>query len=80
MGLTACDSMEEANDANWRSGFVKSCVESAVQSGAPENIVEPICECSADKILEEHGPMVNMPGPLMDKVLDQCISEVAPTE
>jgi len=41
---------DEGFDTKFHEGFVKSCVESAVRAGAPQETATTLCNCTSDKI------------------------------
>lgn len=75
--LAACGGQsDEEKTEKFRTSFIQSCVSEAQAAGVTEEVSQTICGCSADKVIEQMGPtVVNVPAPLVDKILDQCADE-----
>ncbi len=55
--------------ANFTTNFVKSCVAEALKSGAPENTVRPVCECTSGELLKRVNSYAESANPSREKMV-----------
>jgi hypothetical protein len=59
LGLGACKGIKENYDKEFKASYVRefgsSCTKGAVEQGAPEAKVKPLCECMGKYLVEHHS-------------------------
>lgn len=62
--------MDQGLRDGWTKSFVTNCVAEAVNAGAPEQVVRPICECSSGEVLARLTGIEEIAQPPKQKMMD----------
>ncbi|WP_074203974.1 hypothetical protein [Parasphingorhabdus marina] len=63
-------SLDQGFRTGWTQSFVSNCVKEAGNSGAPEEVVRPVCECSSGEVLARLTDMQELAQPPEKKMMD----------
>lgn len=63
-------SLDQGFRTGWTQSFVSNCVKEAMNAGAPEDVVRPICECSSGEVLARLTGMEEIAQPPKKKMMD----------
>ena len=73
--IAACGQADAEFEAEFREGFASSCMTSATGSGASEADAKAICDCSVEKVVEEHDIKLAITPAKANDIIDRCIAE-----
>ncbi len=76
-GLTSCDAVMEQVDGQVRTAIVDQCQQSAKNFGIAQENIQPVCECGADKLLENGAAQVtDIDQARLEEIVQSCAEEI----
>jgi hypothetical protein len=80
-GLAACDAAMEQFDGQVRQAAVEQCQQVAENTGVAADLVRPVCECTAGKLLEGGAANVSqIDQARIEEVLNGCLAKTSPAD
>jgi len=81
LGLAACDVAMQQLEGEVRQAATEQCQQVAENTGVAANLVGPVCECTAGKLLEGGAVALSqIDQARIEEVLNDCLAETPPAD
>lgn len=79
LGLASCDAAMATLEGEVRQAATDQCQQIAENTGVAANLVGPVCECTAGKLLKGGASNISQINPaLIEEALNSCLAETSP--
>jgi hypothetical protein len=81
LGLAGCDAAMQQLDGQVRQAAAEQCQQVAENTGVAADLVRPVCECTANKLLESGAAELSqIDSARIEEVLNSCLAETPPAD